>query len=91
MRTLIVLAALLFLGMAYAAIDLSGTSPDVAKSFATANSLDGFSDWVLPDFGHYTSEWWPEVDDLGRPLSLMNFSASTVGFPPSIDNNTTGA
>jgi len=82
--------ALIFLvGMASAVVDLSGTSPDVAKGFAKANSLDGFSDWVLPAYGHYATEFWPDVDIYGRPNSLTTFIGADVPIPPSIQNNTT--
>ena len=78
------LALILLVGAASAAIDLSGTSPDVAKAFATNNSLEGFTDWILPDYGHYATEFWQDTDELGRPTSLLNWSASVDLLPPSV-------
>jgi hypothetical protein len=72
---------------ANAAIDLSGTSPDVAKSFAKANDLNGFKDWVLPAYGHYNSEWELPLDMLGRPTSLMNWSGDITPLPANVINS----
>ena len=66
------------------AVDLSGTSPEVAKGFAANNSLDGFTDWLFPDYGHYASEYWQELDSLGRPMSLINFTGTVAPIPADI-------
>jgi hypothetical protein len=83
------LIALIFLvSMASAAIDLAGTNASMAKGFAEANNLTAFQPWIMPDYGHYATEFWSDVDAMGRPNSLMIFMAAENGIPPSIENKT---
>jgi hypothetical protein len=86
MKVLLILSILLLFGISSAVIDLSGTSPKMAKGFAEANNLTSFQPWIMPTYGHYATEFWPDVDAMGRPNSLMLFMAADVAIPPSIEN-----
>jgi hypothetical protein len=69
---------------------LSGSSPAMAKQFAKDNSLVPFQSWILPAFGPMQSEIMPELDDYGRPISILNYSISVPNLPESVNGNDSG-
>jgi len=87
MRMLLI-ALILLVGLSSAAIDLSGMPSSMAKGFSEANNLTSFEPWIIPAYGHYATEFWPELNDFGQPNSLMIFMAADVGIPPSVENKT---
>jgi hypothetical protein len=88
---LLIIALILFMGASSAAIDLSGSSPSMAKGFAEANNLSTFQPWSFPAYGHYATEAWPDLNVNGLPNSLMTFMSADVAIPPDVINNTTEA
>lgn len=86
------LAAFLMLVLASHAepLELSGSSPDMAKQFAADNSLVPFQHWIMQAFGPMQSEILPELDSFGRPTSILNYSTTIPDLPESVKGNDSG-
>jgi hypothetical protein len=89
MRLLIILFLLIGLAGAVQPIDLSGFTKDQAQAFGKANTPLGlYSGWMLPDYGHWTSEYYQYnesmADYIGVPKSIMYFSTYEPPIPGSI-------